>query len=297
MVILKVSIMARPPLSLMLILCMAIGAGLYGLQNPAAYFPAIAITEAHAQTRQCETGNFDAWLSNVKSEATSMGISQRAINVALSDVTYDPNVISHDRGQKLFKQTFEQFSSRMISSYRLKKGAQLMRQYADLFKAIENKFGVPAPVLIAIWGLETDYGAYVGTFATIRSIATLAYDCRRTDTFRAELFEVLKIVDKENMNPANMRGAWAGEIGQTQFMPSSWNKFAIDFEGKGRRDLVHSVPDVLASTANFLRGYGWQRGAGWEPGQPNFPVIQAWNKSDVYSRTIARFATKLAATH
>jgi lytic murein transglycosylase len=253
------------------------------------------VSEAIAAPRTCETGNFPAWLANVKSEAAAMGISQRAISLALDDVTYDQNVISHDRGQKVFHQTFEEFSGRMISSYRLKKGAKLIQQYAGLFAAIERQFGVPAPVLVAIWGLETDYGAYIGTFSTIRAIATLAYDCRRSETFRNELFEVLRIVDKENMNPAAMRGAWAGEIGQTQFMPSSWNKFAVDFDGDGRRDLVRSIPDVLASTANFLRGYGWQKGAGWEPGQPNFTVIQAWNKSDVYSRTIARFATRLSA--
>ena len=96
------------------------------------------------------------------------------------------------------------------------------------------------------------------------------------------------------MIPANMKGAWAGEIGQTQFMPSSYVKFAVDFDGDGRRDLVRSVPDVLASTANYLKGYGWQRGAGWEPGQPNFAVIKQWNKADVYSRTIAYFATRVA---
>lgn len=296
MYFLKADVMARLYLSSFIIGCTLLGAGMSAfdlIPEPSL----TSIAEANAAQAQCETGNFESWLAGIKSEAASMGISQRAIAASLNDVTYDPNVISHDRGQKVFKQTFEQFSGRMISSYRLKKGAQLIRQNDALFKAIENRFGVPAPVLIAIWGLETDYGAYMGNFATIRSIATLAYDCRRSEKFRAELFEVLRIVDKENINPATMRGAWAGEIGQTQFMPSSWNKFAIDFDGDGKRDLVRSVPDILASTANFLKGYGWQKGAGWEPGQPNFAAIQAWNKSDVYSRTIARFATRLSTSN
>jgi membrane-bound lytic murein transglycosylase B len=111
---------------------------------------------------------------------------------------------------------------------------------------------------------------------------------------RAELIDALKIVDRGDMQPAAMKGAWAGEIGQTQFMPSSYLKFAVDYDGDGRRDMVASVPDVLASTANYLKGYGWRRGEGWEPGQPNFAIIKQWNKADVYSRTIAYFATRLA---
>ena len=117
---------------------------------------------------------------------------------------------------------------------------------------------------------------------------TLAYDCRRTDRFRAELFDALKIVDAGYMTPAAMRGAWAGEIGQTQFMPSSYLKFG------GGRDLIHSSQNALSATASYLRGYGWSKGAGWEPGQPNFAVIKEWNKSDVYARTIAYFATRLS---
>jgi membrane-bound lytic murein transglycosylase B len=112
--------------------------------------------------------------------------------------------------------------------------------------------------------------------------------------FRAELFDALRIVDRGDMRPAEMKGAWAGEIGQTQFMPSSYMKFAVDFDGDGRRDLVHSAADALASTANYLKGYGWRAGAGWEPGEANFPAIQQWNKADVYSRTIARFATRIS---
>jgi membrane-bound lytic murein transglycosylase B len=125
-------------------------------------------------------------------------------------------------------------------------------------------------------------------------VATLAYDCRRSEVFRAELLDALRIVERGDLNPADMRGAWAGEIGQTQFMPSSYIKFAVDFDGNGRRDLLHSAPDVLASTANFLASNGWQRDKGWEPGSANFNVIQQWNKSEIYSKTIASFASQLA---
>ncbi len=153
---------------------------------------------------------------------------------------------------------------------------------------------MPGAVLVAIWGLETDFGANIGKFATLRSLATLAYDCRRSELFRAELMDALRIVERGDLSPAEMRGAWAGEIGQTQFMPSSYIKFAVDFDENGRRDLLRSAPDVLASTANYLASYGWQRGQGWEPGSANFAVIQQWNKSEVYAKTIGFFASRLA---
>ena len=147
---------------------------------------------------------------------------------------------------------------------------------------------------MAIWGLETDFGADVGQFPTIRALATLAYDCRRPDRFRPELIDALRIVQRGDMSAAEMRGAWAGEIGQTQFLPSSYIKFAIDFDGNGRRDLIRSVPDALASTANYLRGYGWKLGEPWGEGTANFEVIREWNKAQVYSKTIAYFAERLA---
>ncbi len=124
-------------------------------------------------------------------------------------------------------------------------------------------------------------------------MATLAYDCRRPEKFHAELLDALRIVDRGDMTPAQMRGAWAGEIGQTQFMPSSYLKFAVDFDGGQHRDLIHSVPDVLASTANYLKSYGWQPSQPWGPGSTNFSVLLEWNKSEVYSRTVAYFAEQL----
>jgi lytic murein transglycosylase len=241
----------------------------------------------------CGSGSFDAWLSEFKTEAAAKGISQNAIAAGLSGVTLDQSVLSRDRGQRVFQQSFEEFSGRMVPP-RLTRGSNMMKQYGSVLGRIEQRYGVPGAVLVAIWGLETDFGVNIGKFPTIRSVATLAYDCRRSEMFRAELMDALRIVDRGDLSPADMRGAWAGEIGQTQFMPSSYIKFAVDFDGNGRRDLLRSAPDVLASTANYLASYGWQRDKDWEPGSANFAVIQQWNKSEVYARTIAYFASQLA---
>ena len=239
-------------------------------------------------------GDFTAWLQGVKQDAAGENVSQRAIQAGLTGVTYDPAVISRDHAQGVFRQSFEQFSGRMIPP-RLGRGTKMMTQYGPTLSRIEQQYGVPGGVLVAIWGLETDFGADNGNFSTIRSLASLAYDCRRPDKFRGELIAALKIVDRGDMAPAQMHGAWAGEIGQTQFLPSSYLKYAVDFDGDGRRDLIHSAPDALASTANYLKGYGWQRGQPWSEGTPNFQVLLQWNASQVYTKTVAAFAEQLAA--
>jgi lytic murein transglycosylase len=238
-------------------------------------------------------GDFTTWLQGVEQEAAAQGVSQRTIESALGGITYDPTIIARDHAQGVFRQSFEEFSGRMVPP-RLARGRRLLAQYRPLFAHIEKQFGVPGPVLVAIWGLETDFGAVDGNFPTIRALATLAFDCRRADKFRAELIDALKIVDRGDMAASQMRGAWAGEIGQTQFLPSSYLKFAVDFDGRGRRDLIHSVPDVLASTANYLKSYGWQRGQPWDEGTANFQVLQQWNASEVYTKTVAYFAELLA---
>ncbi|AND89982.1 lytic murein transglycosylase [Bradyrhizobium diazoefficiens] len=241
----------------------------------------------------CGSGNFDAWLADFKTDAAAKGISQQAIAAGLAGVTLDQSVLNRDRSQKVFTQTFEEFSGRMVPP-RMTRGSNMMKQYGSVLSRIEQTYGVPGEVLVAIWGLETDFGVNTGKFATIRSLATLAYDCRRAEQFRGELMDALRIVQRGDLAPADMKGAWAGELGQTQFMPSSWMKYAVDFDGNGKRDLLHNAPDVLASTANYLAGYGWQRGKDWQPGSPNFAVLQQWNKSEVYSKTVAYFATQLA---
>jgi lytic murein transglycosylase len=240
-----------------------------------------------------DSRGFPAWLDSFKGEAAAKGISQGTINSALTGMTYDPDIVSRDRRQGVFRQSFEEFSSRMVSADRLRKGANMLKRYGSILDRIEQKYGVPGSVIIAIWGLETDFGTNLGKFPTFRSLATLAYDCRRSALFQAELLDALRIVERGDLAPADMRGAWAGEIGQTQFMPSSYVKFAVDYNGNGKHDLIKSVPDALASTANYLKSYGWRRAEPWAEGSPNFEVLLKWNESQVYSRTLAYFAKRL----
>jgi lytic murein transglycosylase len=232
-------------------------------------------------------GDFSTWLQGVKQEAAAKGISQSAIQAALGGVSYDPAIIARDHGQGVFRQSFDQFAGRMVPP-RMARGQRMMHQYASVLSRIEQQYGVPGAVVVAIWGLETDFGADNGHFPTIRSLATLAYDCRRPDKFRSELIAALQIVDRGDMSPADMRGAWAGEIGQTQFLPSSYLKYAVG------RDLIHNAGNALASTANYLKGYGWQRGQPWGEGTANFQVLLQWNSSQVYTKTVAYFAQRLA---
>jgi lytic murein transglycosylase len=254
---------------------------------------AVLVTAAPALAAQCNhKGGFKSFIADFKKEAAGKGISNKGL-AALEGLSVDDKVLAADRHQGVFKQSFEEFSGRMISKDRLVKGAKLMQQHAETIKRIEKQYGVPGSVIVAIWGLETDYGVNQGKMSVVRSVATLAYDCRRTDKFQAELADALRIIDRGDMASADLKGDWAGEIGQTQFLPSSYVKYAVDFERKGRADLVRSSSDVLASTANYLKSHGWQRAQGWGPGQPNFVVIQEWNKAEVYAKTIALFADKL----
>jgi lytic murein transglycosylase len=246
---------------------------------------------------QCGNGpsGFNAWLQKFRQQAAAQGIKSSTVVSALSGVTYDPTVIHLDRSQHSFKLSFKQFYARRVSNAMIRHGRALMQRHRALFDRIEKRFGVPAPVIVAIWGLETNYGANLGArYSIIRSLATLAYDCRRTEFFTGQLLDALRIVEEGDLTPSQLRGGWAGEIGQTQFLPTPYIRYAVDFDGDGRKDLIHSVPDVLASTANFLAGHGWQRGAGWQPGSPNYGVIAEWNKADVYDRTIAAMADQIA---
>jgi len=250
---------------------------------------------SHAAAAPACGGDYQAWLTNFKRDATTKGISQSAI-AALDGITPDQSVISRDHSQKVFQQSFEEFSGRMIPP-RLLRAENMLKRHGSLLVRIEQAYGVPGSVLVAIWGLESDFGSNIGSFPTLRSVATLAYDCRRAEMFRAELMDALRIVDRGDLAPAEMRGAWAGEMGQTQLMPSSYMKYAVDFDGNGKRDLLRSPADVLASTANFLASKGWKRGQAWDPGQPNFDALKEWNKSEVYARTVAAFAGQLENEH
>ncbi len=250
-----------------------------------------------AAVAQCGDGpaGFGAWLQRFRLQAAAQGIRSGTVLSALSDVSYDPRIVRLDRSQRSFKLSFEQFYARRVSGGMIRHGRALMQRNRALLDRIEKRFGVPGAVVVAIWGLETNYGANLGaSYSIIRSLATLSYDCRRSAFFTGQLLDALRIVEEGDLTPAQLRGGWAGEIGQTQFLPTPYIRFAIDFDGDGRKDLINSVPDVLASTANFLSSHGWQRGAGWQPGSPNYAVIAEWNSADVYDRTIAAMADQLA---
>jgi lytic murein transglycosylase len=251
----------------------------------------IAALTAPAMAAQCG-GDFGAFVATFQREALAKGISQRTVSSAFAGVTPDPQVLALDRRQGHFKRSFEEFGLPRIQQ-RLAKAKNLMQQHSALLKRIEQQYGVPGSVVIAIWGLETDFGVNQGKQSAIRSLATLAHDCRRTERFQNELADALRIIDRGDYTAEQLKGAWAGEIGQTQFLPSSFVKFAVDFDGNGRRDLIRSVPDVLGSTANYLRGYGWQRGGSYTEGSRNFEVLKEWNKSSVYQKTISAFAARL----
>ena len=242
-----------------------------------------------------DSPGFTAWLAGFKDEAAGSGISRAVIDRALRDVSYDRRVIGRDRGQGgVFKKSFEDFSARLVTPRRVARGKALMRRHAALLGKIERQYGVPGAMVVAIWGLETGYGADTGRFKIFSALATLAYDCRRAETFRAELLDALRIVERGDMTPDKMRGDWAGEIGQTQLLPSSYLKYAVDFNGDGTRDLIRDTADALASTANFLQAKGWRRGEGFQEGEANFAVLLEWNKARVYAKTIARLAQALS---
>ena len=248
-----------------------------------------------AMAAQCgnTSKGFGKWLAQFKREARRKGISRRTLQRALKGVRYDYSVIKKDRNQKHFKLSFNKFYHMRVSPGGLAKGRKMMRRYGRLLRRIYKVYGVQPRIITAIWSLETFYGGYTGNQPVFRSLATLAYDCRRHDMFTKNLYAALRVVQRGDISPRRMRGAWAGELGQTQFMAKNYYKYAVDFDGDGRRDLIRSKADALASTANLLRAHGWRRGGCYQPGCHNFSVLQYWNKARVYQRTIAKMASQL----
>jgi lytic murein transglycosylase len=257
---------------------------------------ALATLAAPASAASCGNGpgGFEAWISAFKQRAAANGIAGGTINSALAGVSYDSKVVHLDRNQHSFKLSFEDFYRRRVDGAMIAKGRRLMQTHAGTLNAVEKRFGVPGAIIVSIWGLETSYGAQRGAgMSIVRSLATLAYDCRRSAFFEKELMAALRIIDRGDMATSDLKGGWAGEIGQTQFLPDAYVKYAVDFDGNGRRDLIRSPADVLASTANFMKSHGWQRGQGWGPGTANYDVIREWNRAEVYVKTISVMAGKL----
>jgi lytic murein transglycosylase len=240
-------------------------------------------------------GDFGSFVASMSAEAQAAGISAGVVSAALGGVTEDGAVLSFDRRQRYtFNKTFEQYVSTRVGSGRINGGRAMLQRHAALFSQIEARFGVPRQILVAIWGLETDFGkGDMGKLPVIRTLATLAHDCRRTELFQGELLAALKILQRGDLPLRDLIGAYAGEIGQTQFLPSSYIKYGVDFDGDGRVDLRHSVPDVLASTANLLHVNGFKMGAPYGEGSANFEAMREWNHAVIYRKTIAYFADQL----
>lgn len=243
---------------------------------------ALAFTSAAAfAAPPCRnTERFATWLDRFKQEAAAQGISRQAIAAASPYLVYDQRVINIDRGQRFFAQDFITFSRKMLAPYRLVQGGKLIKKYDDLFARAEKQYGVPAAVIVGFWGLESDFGANMGKYQAIKSLTTLAYDCRRGDMFRGHLFDALRLVERGDLSASGMIGSWAGELGQTQMMPSEYLKHAVDFDGDGRRNLLRSVSDVIGSTANYLVSLGWRRDEPWLQ-EVDVPKELAWDQADL----------------
>lgn len=242
--------------------------------------PLLCGANAYAATCNANGDGFADWLTGYKTQATAAGIPADVVDNALAGIAFDPAVIKKDRGQGVFNQTFAEFAGRMVNNNRLTIGGQRIQKNADLFARIEQQFGVPAAAIVAVWGLESDFGANNGTFPTLQSLATLSFDCRRPALFQGELTEALRIVARGDLVPADMKGAWAGELGQTQFLPSNYVKYGVDYDGDGRINLIKSAPDVLASTANYLKSLGWEAGQPWLF-EVNIPENLPWDQADI----------------
>ncbi|MGG7517941.1 lytic murein transglycosylase [Allorhizobium undicola] len=229
---------------------------------------------------------FEQWVEGFKVEAQGQGISRSVLDRAFANVHYNVPTIRADRGQKSFKLSFDEFMKKRGGAAIISRGKSMKRANAEMFANIERRFGVPAGPLIAIWGMETGFGNYMGNEHTLSAVSTLAFDCRRSDYFRDQLYAALKLVADGDLD-VNSRGAAHGEIGQTQFLPKNVTLYGVDGDGDRHIDLIHSRADAMYSTANFLKGHGWQAGQGYQPGEPNFTAMGGWNAATVYQQALA----------
>ncbi|TNE30306.1 MAG: lytic murein transglycosylase [Alphaproteobacteria bacterium] len=211
-----------------------------------------------------QSQDFQTWLNVLRREAVSKGISEKTVKLALHDGLKPlPRVLELDKKQPENTITFTQYKKNTVSQLRVQTGRLMMRRHASALAEASRHYDVPAAVIAALWGMETSYGNYTGGFNVVESLATLAYDGRRGAFFRGELMHALKILDEGHIAPKAMKGSWAGAMGQSQFMPSSFNRFAVDGNGDGRRDIWNTHQDVFASAANYLKQHGWRAGERW----------------------------------
>ena len=243
-----------------------------------AAWAVLAGLSPNAQAAQCGNGpgGFEAWKRAVASEAQAKGIGGAGI-AALEQTNYASATIAADRSLHSFRLSLDQFLVKRGAAAIVARGRAMKQTHAAMFASIEQRYGVPPGPLIAIWGMETGFGSQRGNQNMLSSIATLAYDCRRPEYFTDQLYAALKLIDRGVLS-ASQRGSMHGEIGQTQFLPKTMLEY-----GSGN---LESAAGALSSTANFLKAHGWRAGAGYQPGEPNFAAIEAWNAATVYQQAI-----------
>jgi membrane-bound lytic murein transglycosylase B len=206
---------------------------------------------------------FADWLADLRKEALARGISERTVDAALTGLEPEPTVVERDQTQPERTQTIDEYLKRHVNQKTVTTAREMAKRHAALLKEVSARYGVQSSVIVAVWGLESNFGRFSGVRPTIAALATLAYDNRRAAMFREELFAALQIVDRGDIGLSKMKGSWAGAMGQPQFMPSSYLKFAEDFDHDGARDIWGSAADVFASIANYLKQKGWEPGAPW----------------------------------
>ena len=222
-----------------------------------------ALLASAAATASVPEPEFDVWLAGLEAEARERGVSDATLDAALSGVAPIPEVIELDRRQPEGPGNFCRYLERRLTPTRVARGQRVLAEHAPLLREVSETYGVPARYLVALWGLETNFGDYQGEFPVVPALVTLAHDARRAEFFRGQVFAALRILDEGHRPVADFRGSWAGATGHVQFMPSTFLEYAVDHDGDGRKDLWSSLPDALASAANYLRRSGWRAGEGW----------------------------------
>ena len=253
---------------------------------------ALTLAAAPALAAQCSSNGaaYEAWKPQMAAEARAAGVGERGLS-ALMGTSYSKATISADRGQKSYKYSLAKFMQVRGADTIVTQGRKRKAKNPGFYDALERQFGVPAGVLLAIHGMETGFGHDTGSTNVISAIATLAYDCRRSEYFTNHLLAALVLVDRGTITTVST-GAKHGEIGHTQFLPGNVLAYGVDGDGDGRIDL-NTQADALASTANFLRGKGWTPGAGYQEGESNFLVLKEWNAASVYQQSLAIMGDKI----
>ena len=258
----------------------------FRLPGPAATLLTLALG---VQTASAQT-NFSNWLDGFRDRAMREGISETTLSSAFAGVEPIERIIELDRKQPEGRMTFVEYRDRVISTHRIKKGRELLSKHAAILAETERRFGVPAEVIVALWGIESSYGEFKGRFPVIDALATLAYDGRREELFTRELISALRILDQGDVDRGNMFGSWAGAMGQSQFMPSTFAGYAVDADGDGRRDIWTSLPDVFGSMANYLSRIGWDRRYIWGREVGNIAGVPASMRGLDQKAPLGRFA-------